>query len=136
MKMAATEDRPSDLEIVAEAILSEIDWTPAIIDATNAAWEKLFSNGALNDSARRWIEGEGFSRLQQHERRAVIMQMGIVLREKLQECPDTSEDTANVVTRATLTAILACELAREELFRLRCEIMNCGTREDAVVTNN
>ena len=127
------EDRDkSDLELIAEAIVAGIDWTDKIINDTDKAYEALFLGGDLNDAARRWLEGEGPCRFAQHERRAVLMQTAIVHREKLL---DGGMDSvrANIMMRAMLSLIIAGEMARDELFKLRLEVMN---REESVVTMN
>ena len=123
----------SDLELIAEAIVDGLDWTDKLISETDLAYENLFATGGMKGNAQRWLEGEGACRFEQHERRAVLMQMVIVHREKLL---DGGMDRVSVDTmmRAFITLLLAGELAREELFELRLELMNRG--EDSVVKMN
>ena len=123
----------SDLELIAEAICEGLNWTDKLISETDLAYENLFATGGMKGNAQRWLEGEGACRFEQHERRAVLMQMVIVHREKLL---DGGMDRVSVDTmmRAFITLLLAGELAREELFELRLELMHRG--EDSVVKMN
>ena len=123
----------SDLELIAEAIVDGLDWTDKLISETDLAYENLFATGGMKDSSQRWLEGDGACRFEQHERRAVLMQMVIVHREKLLD-GGMDSTSVNVMMRAIIAMLLAGELAREELFQLRLEAMNRG--EDSVVTMN
>ena len=101
----------SDLELIAEAICEGLNWTDKLISETDLAYENLFATGGMKGNAQRWLEGEGACRFEQHERRAVLMQMVIVHREKLL---DGGMDRVR--------------------FELRLELMNRG--EDSVVKMN